>query len=297
MKPTSVSLLIRALNEAEHLEQLTDAIKSQTVVPNQMVLVDSGSSDGTVELAEKLGFEVVHIKKEDFSFGRSLNVGVSHCSGELIVNLSAHVYPVEKIFVAELVKAFENPKVGFAYTRQQGNRESAFSELMIMRNWYPVGETHQVTSLPFANNASSAFRRSTWQNLIFDEMLPGLEDIDFCRKLIARGMSVKYVPTVSIIHIHNENWSKVRNRYRREAIALRAIFQGSRLGLIDSISLCLRNIVSDVKHLIRGDSRKSSIKELVGIIKFRTAQFIGAYFGGRYKGEASSELIRKMYHP
>lgn len=297
MKFSSISVLVRALNESEHLEKLVESINNQNVAPDQMVLVDSGSTDGTIELAKKLGFEVVHIKKEDFSFGRSLNMGVLHCRGELIVNLSAHVHPVEKTFIEDLARAFEDPDVGFAYTRQQGNQDSAFSELMIMDKWYPVGQIHQVTSLPFANNASSAFMRSTWQNLMFDEMLPGLEDIDFCRKLIARGMNVTYVPTVSIIHIHNENWLKVKNRYRREAIALRAIFQGSRLGLLDSLSLFIGNVISDCNELLRGNLRVFSTKELVGILRFRSAQFVGAYLGGRYKGEASSELIRKMYHP
>ena len=72
-----VSIVIRTLNEATWLPALFDAIERQNLrgLTCEIVLVDSGSTDGTLELAERNGCRIVTIEKSQFTFGRSLNVG------------------------------------------------------------------------------------------------------------------------------------------------------------------------------------------------------------------------------
>ena len=85
----TVSIIIRALNEAEHLPALYAGIASQTRQPDQVMLVDSGSTDTSVAISEAAGADIVHIAPEDFSFGRALNVGCEAASGDVLVFVSA----------------------------------------------------------------------------------------------------------------------------------------------------------------------------------------------------------------
>ncbi|MCC6259280.1 MAG: glycosyltransferase, partial [Anaerolineales bacterium] len=70
------SLIIRAYNEEKHLGRLLAGIKQQTLRDVEIILVDSGSTDATVSIAESFGAKVVKIASAEFTFGRSLNYGI-----------------------------------------------------------------------------------------------------------------------------------------------------------------------------------------------------------------------------
>ena len=70
------SIIIRAYNEEKHIGRLLEGIRQQTLRDVEIILVDSGSTDRTVSLAESFGARVVHIPSAEFTFGRSLNLGV-----------------------------------------------------------------------------------------------------------------------------------------------------------------------------------------------------------------------------
>jgi len=73
MPMTTCSIVIRAYNEDQHIGRLFEGIKQQTVKDVDVILVDSGSTDSTVAIAESFGARVVKIRPEEFTFGRSLN--------------------------------------------------------------------------------------------------------------------------------------------------------------------------------------------------------------------------------
>ena len=71
-----VSVVIRTLNEDRHLEELLVAIRDQRT-PDfdiEVVLVDSGSTDSTLPIAEKHGCRITHIKKSEFTCDRALRI-------------------------------------------------------------------------------------------------------------------------------------------------------------------------------------------------------------------------------
>ena len=88
----SVSIIIRTLNEERYLRELLLSIKNQDF-PNEVevVVVDSGSTDSTIEIAKNFQCKITYIKKTDFTFGRSLNVGCRFSSGEILVFISGHI--------------------------------------------------------------------------------------------------------------------------------------------------------------------------------------------------------------
>ena len=99
-----ISIVIRSHNEEEHIGRLLSGIAEQTITDLDIILVDSGSTDATVTIASRYPVRILTIPKEDFSFGRSLNIGCNSTNWDLIVLASAHVYPMYKDWLENLVK-------------------------------------------------------------------------------------------------------------------------------------------------------------------------------------------------
>lgn len=292
LMPT-VSIVIRALNEAEHLPALFSGLLRQTRQPDQVILVDSGSTDDSIAIAEAHGAHVVHIKPEDFSFGRALNLGCTHATGDVLVFVSAHVYPLTEKWLELIVEPFERPEVGLVYGGQTGDARSHFSELELLRQWFPdVSDPDQTT--PFCNNANCAVRASAWRKLPYDETLTGLEDLDWAVRALEAGWKLVYEADARIAHIHNEPFAQTRNRYRREAIAHRRIFHDQDMNAFEATGLFLLSVVRDYVAAVGQHCLMSNV---VSIPRFRAAQYFGTWEGFRSRGEISSSLRRRFYYP
>src|SRR5574339_612705 len=121
------SIVIRAYNEERHIGRLLEGIRQQTLRDPEIIVVDSGSTDRTVAVAESFGARVVHIPPAEFTFGRSLNLGIQAATGELIVIASAHVYPVYPDWLASLLRPFADPNIALTYGKQRGPSTARFS--------------------------------------------------------------------------------------------------------------------------------------------------------------------------
>src|SRR5262245_58301301 len=124
---STVSIVIRALNEADHLPALFSGLDHQNRRAEQVILVDSGSVDETAAIARAHGAQIVNIAPIDFSFGRALNLGCGQATGDVIVVVSAHVYPLDEKWLDALVAPFEDEHVGLVYGGQTGDSRSHFS--------------------------------------------------------------------------------------------------------------------------------------------------------------------------
>jgi rhamnosyltransferase len=292
-KQPACSLVIRAFNEEKHIGRLLAGIMHQSVDDIETVLVDSGSRDATVAIASRYPVKIVHIRPEEFTFGRSLNRGIEQTTSDFIVIASAHVYPVYPDWIERLLEPFTNPRVALVYGKQRGNESSCFSEQQQFAKLFPE-ESIAVQRHPFCNNANSAIRRSLWQQSHYDEELTGLEDMAWANWAINQNHVLSYAADAEVIHVHNETWHQIYNRYRREAIALRLIQSKERFHLGDFLRLYLSNVISDGWHALR---EGVFLKEALSIIKFRLMQFWGTYRGFSLSKPLSASMKQVFYYP
>jgi rhamnosyltransferase len=294
VKPArKVSVVIRAFNEGKRIGRLLYGFKQQTVRPDEIILVDSGSSDHTVAIAEAAGCTIVRIDKSEFSFGRALNRGCAAASGDILLFASAHVYPVYDTHVEHILSAFDRDRVAIAYGRQVGDERTKFSESRVMLRWFPK-ENIWDQGHPFSNNANAAVLKSLWQELRYDETLTGLEDLDFAKRALDQGHKIAYVADAPIVHVHEETWGTIRNRYRREAMAYARIVEGSDMSPTRALGLALSNIADDYREAARARCLRGNLLE---IPLFRFAQFVGAWQGFRAPDAGSASLLERFYYP
>ncbi len=293
MPQRRVSAVIRALNEGKHIGRLLKGFEQQTVKLDEIILVDSGSTDDTVAIAEAGGCTVVHIDKSEFSFGRALNRGCAAATGDILLFASAHVYPVYDTYVEHIVNAFDRDRVAIAYGRQVGDERTKFSEARVMLKWFPT-ENIWDQGHPFSNNANAAVLKSVWEDWPYDETLTGLEDLEFAKRAIDKGHKIAYVADAPVVHVHEETWNVTRNRYRREAIAYARIVEGSEMSLPRAVGLAVSNIAGDYVDAAKAGRLRTNV---LGIPLFRFAQFIGAWEGFRAPDHVSSRLLERFYYP
>ena len=286
------SLVIRAYNESAHLGRLLEGISHQTVKDVEVILVDSGSTDSTVSIAEAFGAKMMHIRPEEFTFGRSLNRGIEKATGDFVVIASAHVYPVYPDWLESLLRPFEDAKVALTYGKQRGPDSAKFSEQQVFHQWYPdVSQPRQPTA--FCNNANAAIRKSLWVKHPYDESLTGLEDLAWAKWAKEQGHAIAYVAEAEIVHVHNETPRGVFNRYRREAMAFKQIHPEAHFNLYDFARLTTTNILSDLWHAAR---ERVLTKNLASIFWFRAMQFHGTRMGYRESGLVTPQLRETFYY-
>ena len=286
------SLIIRAYNEDKYIGRLLEGIKQQTVKDVDVILVDSGSTDLTVSIAESYGARVVRIPSAEFTFGRSLNYGIKAAKRELVVIASAHVYPVYPDWLETLLSPFQDEHVALTYGKQRGYEGSKYSEHQIFHQWYPdVSNANQMTA--FCNNANAAIRKSLWDLHPYDETLTGLEDLEWGKWAKEQGYKIAYSAEAEIIHIHNETPRGVYNRYRREAMALRRIYPESNFNFYDFLRLITTNILSDLWHAAR---EGVLLKSISSIFWFRYMQFHGTRMGHRETSLITPQLRETFYY-
>jgi rhamnosyltransferase len=287
------SIIIRAYNEEKHIRRLLTGISEQSVKNVQILLVDSGSTDRTIEETKDFDVEIINIPPQEFTFGHSLNVGIEHARAELVVMASAHVYPVYPDWLETLLAPFKEKNVALTYGKQRGSETSHFCEQQIFHTWYPEHSVAQ-QPFPFCNNANAAIRRSLWKEHPYDETLPGLEDLAWAKWAQENGSSIHYVTEAEVIHVHNESTSGIFNRYRREGMAFKQIYPDEKFTRRDLIKLFTQNLISDSREAIKAKRFLSTFRK---IISFRWLQFFGTYQGYKHSGPLTWQLKKTFYYP
>lgn len=285
-----ISIIIRTLNEEKYLPECLNQINNQVIDEDvEIIVVDSGSTDKTIAIAKEFGVIIRTILKEDFTFGRSLNIGCDASRGRILVFLSAHCIPCNRYWLINLVAPLKSGVAKYTYGRQVGrDGTTKFSEKQIFAKYFPESSAVPQDGY-FCNNANAAILRDTWSAYQFDETLTGLEDMELAARLVEDNAHIAYVSEASVEHIHEETWRRVKIRFEREAFALRRIDPTINLRFHDAIRMCLVSIVKDVSA-----QPISRIKEVQEIIYYRICQYFGSYIGS-VRGQSISKTAKESY--
>lgn len=293
MSSPKYSIIIRCYNEENHIGRLLSGIMQQTLDDYEIILVDSRSTNATLAIASRYPVKIMNIEPEQFSFGRSLNVGCQTSRGDILIIVSAHVYPVYKDWLEQLVMPFSDLDVALTYGKQRGDASTQYSEQQLFKNWFP-NEEISYQDYPFCNNANAAIRKSIWQKIHFNEQLTGLEDIDWAKKSMQLGYKIVYLPSAEAIHVHEESAKAIYNRYFRESMALKQIFPHERFSFFDFIRLFIANSINDMYHALHD---RVLLKNIKNILVFRLMQFWGTFCGVAQRKVIKSQLRQRLYYP
>lgn len=296
MSLPSISIVYRSLNEEKWLGQSLAAARAQALDADrrvELVLVDSGSTDATLDIARRYGCRIVHIKKADFTFGRSLNYGCEAAIGDYLVFISAHCIPAHERWLANLVRPLDAGAADYVYGRQIGHEVTRFSEHQVFGQYYADHDKIPQAEL-FINNANSAMPKSVWSRYRFDEAATGLEDLVFGKSLARDAGRLAYVADAPVVHIHEETLNQTKRRYYREALTLREIFPEVHFHFGDFLRYFAAGVFHDFSAAL---TEKKFFGEAAGIVSFRFMQYWGAWRGHNEHRILSRAQKESYYYP
>jgi rhamnosyltransferase len=290
-----ISIIIRTLNEGAHLDDLLAMVAMQETgdIEVETVVIDSGSTDATVEIAERHGCKITYITKSEFSFGRSLNRACAFSTGDVLVFISGHCVPVGRDWLKKLCDPVIDGTVAYSYGRQIGDDDSYYSERRIFAKYFP-----EVSKVPqegfFCNNANSALARSVWEKNQFDEDLTGLEDMELAKRLTQAGLLIGYVADATIFHHHSETWPSVRRRFEREAMALRRIMPEVHLSRLDMLRCIVLSVTGDWISARRNGITSADFLQM---FRYRYNQYLGSFIGNQEHRVMSRQATEQFFYP
>ncbi|CAN5673777.1 hypothetical protein BH24ACT26_BH24ACT26_13290 [soil metagenome] len=192
------SVIIRTKNEARSLEATLDAVFGQSLPAHEVFLIDSGSLDGTLDIAGRYPVKIRHIAPQEWNYSRALNICAREATGDFLVCLSAHCPPIGTEWLTNLLRHFDDPSVAAVW----GPNLSPGRHLP--REAEPIRQepgTYNVDNRLFGLvNSNSALRRSLWQEFPFDESLPATEDKAWGQEAMRRGYSLIHDPAAAVWH-------------------------------------------------------------------------------------------------
>jgi rhamnosyltransferase len=213
-----VSIVIRTKNEGAFIGKTLAQIREQDFGGSyEIIIVDSGSTDSTLDQVRAHAAKVLHIPQADFSYGRSLNLGAGAAGGEFVVNLSAHALPVNNQWLGNLLRGFEAENVAAVYGRQISDpRINPFEALQNERFFggrpalFKKDSAGAFQGIQFTNS-NCCIRRAIWQMSNFDEDVRYAEDYLWQREVLDAGYSIAYSPSAAVYHAHRVD---IRGVYR-----------------------------------------------------------------------------------
>jgi GT2 family glycosyltransferase len=194
---------------------------------NQVVVVDNGSTDGSVNLLKNFQLQYPQLKiifnQKNLGFARAINQGVKTAKNEIVVLLNNDVVP-EADFLKPLAKDFKDEEV-FAVSLNEPQWSWAKGKWIKGFVEHEIGPKTKKTHLSFwANGGSGAFRKSIWLKLGgLDEMFTPFywEDIDLSYRAWKRGYKILWEPQSIVHHQHETTISSRFNQKYVDLIAQR----------------------------------------------------------------------------
>ncbi len=218
---TTTSVVVPVKDGGYLLAEVLSAIASEK--PGQLLVIDSGSSDNSVQVARDVGATVIEIDPSEFSHGRTRNLAAAQASGELICFLTQDATPMPG-WLAAYVDAFAaDERIGAAFGPHLPRSDTSPMIARELTDFFAGFSPNGTVSVEpsglsdswhpgFLSNANATYRRDLLLEIGFRDV-PYAEDQAFAQDLVAAGWLKAYVPGARALHAHDYPLPQFMRRY------------------------------------------------------------------------------------
>lgn len=283
-----LSIIILVKNGGERLKLLMESLEKQNFSGSfEIIAIDSGSEDESIQILEKYNTKIYEIKPEEFHHSRTRNFGAQKSSGEVLVYLTQDALPINNDLLEKLVKPLQNPEVAVSYGRQIANPDSSDVNTFFYLYFYPderkvLGKQESNNPKKFyidhiyVSDVCSAIKRDVWEKLRFTDDVSMSEDKDFALKVLKTGYKIVYEPEATVYHSHDYSLRSLFKRRFQDGSAFSNIALEGESGFFGR---GLKFVTEEMKFLIRK-------KHFLGIpyaILYNFIHFLGFFMGKHEK--------------
>ena len=297
-----VTIVIPTKNAGDILDKcLKSVFEQKTQYEYEVICVDSGSSDNTLEIINKYPARLFQIAPEDFGHGKTRNYGASKGTGEYIVFITQDAVPASDEWLENFINAMKIDKdivggFGIHYPYPDCNIIDKFD----LQNFFKgFGEDNTIYYmedkeryekeegyrhlLAFFSDNNSCVKREIFEKYPYDDV-DFAEDQRWARKMIELGYKKVYCPFAPVYHSHNYDIKTYFNRYYDEHKGLYNVHGYVNLKYWIYIPpALLRHVYNDRKMFKRNGVSGKELRQAVNYsFKRNLARYWGGYLGGHY---------------
>jgi glycosyltransferase involved in cell wall biosynthesis len=225
--PPSISVIIPVKNESQKIAACLDGILKQTIPAEEIIVIDSGSTDGTQEIATAFPkVRLVEIKSEKFNHGGTRNLGVNNAKGDYLLFTVGDARPVTDKWIQELLDGFVDETVAGVCGSQVVAQDKETNPV----EWFRPQSQPTIATHRFANSdefeaaspeeklaacswddVSAMYKRDVMQTIPFRETIYG-EDVFWAMDALKEGHTLAYNPAARVYHFHLDNYETTLKR-------------------------------------------------------------------------------------
>jgi rhamnosyltransferase len=210
------SVIVRTKDVEGTIERCLRLLRAQTVAL-EVIVVDSGSTDGTRDIASAWCDRLVQVPPDQFTYGRALNIGAEVASAPVHVAVSAHTFLERRDWVERAISHYRRPDVaavnGSIFLPDGRPQASVF--------YQDAAASRRNRSWGFSNTAAS-WRAAVWKRFRFDESMEASEDKEWSWRVLDAGWVIAFDPYLWIPDSHRRQAGLLAlfARTKKEAAAM-----------------------------------------------------------------------------
>ena len=298
-----VSVCILTKNPGDIFRSVLPSVLDQkTDFSYEVIIVDSGSSDGTIEFINGLkstAVKLLSIKPAEFGHGKTRNYAVSQSSGEYVVMITHDALPKNDQWLQGMIAPFfEDEAIAGVFGRHDAYESaSPFTKRDIKLHFDNFNNDQKIVWLAdkeryasdvgyrqwlhyFSDN-NAALRKSVWQSIPYPEV-DFAEDQLWAKEIMEKGYKKAYADDAIVYHSHNYSLGQTFRRSYDESRALKKLFGynicPSLLNVFYQTQACTRRDIKYLKHACNHSSVKSSLN----IVAMHFLKQLGYYLGNNF---------------
>lgn len=279
MKKIKISIVILTKNNGKTIDKVLHQINAQQIDDDfEIIVVDSGSNDDTLDKLSQFAVRLYTIPPGEFGHARTRNLASGYANGDYLVYLSADAIPANENWLQNLVDKLADEQTAATFGRQIPYDDTPPMERFFIQNNYPptVNNTYSNTGFimnAFFSNVNSAIKRSVWEKIKFNEKLIISEDHDWAKRADDLGYKITYIPDASVLHSHKYGLLNVFKRYFDSGVSF------SQMGLKPDVLLNgLDYFIDEIRYVGR-----ENIIKIPYAICYDLSKFIGFQLGVNHK--------------
>ena len=267
--------------------------------PFEVIIIDSGSTDGTLDFLKGYTIRLKQICPKEFNHGLTRNMGIELAQGRYVVLMTQDAIPADGYWLGNILENFNDELVAGVYCRQIPRENADVLTKRQLNNWltgrqsrainfvenweaYQAIEPIKKFNLCAFDDVCSCVRKSVWEKIPYTETYFA-EDLEWGKKAIEAGYKIVYEPHAAVNHSHNRSFLY---EYKRTYLCHRRLFELFRLQTIPTFTHALKffffSILKDTLYVIRQEKnwkRKFSLILRIPFLSFSSV--FGQYMGAR----------------
>jgi glycosyltransferase involved in cell wall biosynthesis len=209
----SISAVIRTKNSGQTLSFCLESIQKQSLPVREIIIVDSGSSDNTLAIAEQFGCQIIHYPSDtEFNYSRSLNIGIEQATGECVLILSSHVVLKYQNTIELMLAIWHNWHTACAVSlcRDAAQKVTKTPKLEDVR-WNLINRYNFQGQGMY--NFCSLIRKSDWEAYPFNEAMPRCEDQDWVQHFYQQQNTGSLIIRYPTVYYNNPYYNATKDAW------------------------------------------------------------------------------------